>query len=554
MREARSFLIALVLIVTGSISAQDPPEQPTKADTCAVQGLVVSAATGAPLKSAQLTLELQGSPRQSFRELTGSNGHFIFTGIPPGEYQFRASKSGYVPEDYPLTSGATRVTLELEPGEKLDKVQFQLTRAAVILGRITDEAGEPVAGVEMDALLSVNVDDPRDDWAPEAPGKFAVTNDLGEYRIYDLKPGRYYLAANDSGFAEYMNSPETPRWQQATHPTLYYPGVLRRNEAQKIRVKAGQEVRIDLSLRSQKLLIVSGRVIDADGKPAQTTVTLDPQDPGPNFWLHPDYSRPTDVKGNFEIKGVLPGSYVVSAILSPATSHGNVKEYKEFWTEQRIELAGTNVSGLELRLRGTVNLSGRVTTLGGPRLDLQDLRVEVSAEGGRDHYHGALTEMKKDGTFRIIAVRPTAHRLSVTGLPDGWYLRSAYFGSNNVLEDGLQLSGADTSKSLEITVSPGTGQIEGAVLRGDAPVRDAHVKLLPDPANPHRTDLLHNVLTDENGHFTIKDVVPGSYRALAVARENDDEDASPDASDSISIFLSEKQSKSVQLKLPGRRE
>jgi hypothetical protein len=87
------------------------------------------------------------------------------------------------------------------------------------------------------------------------------------------------------------------------------------------------------------------------------------------------------------------------------------------------------------------------------------------------------------------------------------------------------------------------------VLRGDDPVPGARVKLLPDPENRHRPDLLIDAWTNEDGHFVIKNLAPGSYRALAAPSERDYENDDDDFPASVSIVLSEKESKSVQLKL-----
>src|SRR5689334_8233241 len=154
MRSMLPFIaVALFLAINGF--AQDPAEKPAqdpsaKSETCALQGTVYAAASGAPLKSATVTLK---TGDESSHQLTDSRGHFIFTGVPPGTYEVHASKAGYVREGYRLEGETTKEILELKPGDKLDKIQFRLTQAGVILGRVTDENGEPVAGVEMDALV-----------------------------------------------------------------------------------------------------------------------------------------------------------------------------------------------------------------------------------------------------------------------------------------------------------------------------------------------------------------------------------------------------------------
>lgn len=560
MRGAKLPLIALAVIVAASAAQEPvpPPAQdtPPTPDSCTVQGTVVAAATGVPLKSAQVTLATTVTAEEraankiinlsdrfrSFTEVADSNGHFVITGVPAGTYTLRAEKAGYVPEGYRLIGGRPTEILKLAAGDNVDKIQFQLTRAAVIIGRVTDEAGEPVAGVEMDALVSGLR---MGDWIPANPGKIAVTNDLGEYRIYDLPPASYYVSATDTGSPEYMTSPNTWR-RESNHPTLYYPGVTRSGEAQKIRVRAGQETRIDFSLRPVKLLTVSGRVFDVKGKPAaQANVRFLPLELEPTV-SHLSSKYSADAKGSFAIRDIPPGSYMITASSSDA-----LNESEEDWTGQPVEVAGDNVSGLELHLRKTLKLSGKVIAVGESKSDFRDLRIMLRADALPLYTSDlpASGELNKDGTFTIDNVRPTRNTLSVYPLPDGWYLYAASFGSQNVLEDGLQLAGADPEETLKVTLSHAAGQIKGVVFKGDDPVRGAVVRLFQEPVNPHYPDAFEVAKTDEGGNFIMPSIAPGSYRAVAYASEYTDGNDDDSPPDETHIILAEKETKTVQLRL-----
>jgi len=188
--------IGVTLVLAIRSFTQDVSEKPAqgpseKSEACALQGAVYAAASDAPLKSATVILK---TGNESFHQLTDLLGHFIFTGLPPGKYEVHAVKAGYLREGYRLEGGATEETLELKPGDRLDNVQFRLTQAGTILGRVTDENGEPVMGVEMDALVPGVFK--RDVVMYADAGRFAMTNDLCEFRLYGLPPGAYYLAAN----------------------------------------------------------------------------------------------------------------------------------------------------------------------------------------------------------------------------------------------------------------------------------------------------------------------------------------------------------------------
>jgi protocatechuate 3,4-dioxygenase beta subunit len=558
-------LVAFALVFTIRISAQDPAEKPAqdlpaKAETCTVEGVVVAAATGEPLKAAKV--RLFGGHYPAPEGTTDALGHFAIAGVPAGDYHFRAGKLGYIEQTYHPDSGrGPGKLLTLAPGQKLDKVQFRLVRAGVIMGRLTDEAGEPFVGARVEALLSGSGvmfwADPEGSPMPEGATmglQFAVTNDLGEYRLNDLPPGRYYLRATDYGNIQGMpRGAVYERGRKRNHPTLYYPGVTNRREALQIRIGAGQETHIDLSLRPEKVLTVSGRLLGPNGSPAvQTRVTLRARDLEATYSSGREHGEWTNEQGNFEFKDVFPGSYAVTAELRD-------EQDKRYWSEQPVEVSGENVSGLRVRLRGSVTLSGKITRAGDPAIDLHGVTVCLQAHDS-DNYYGCAgkAEVKTDGAFTVQDINRTTHRLHLTGLADGWYLHSAFLGGQNVLDDGLKLAGGVAGNSLEITVSPGAGQIEGVVLRGDDPIAGATVRLTPDPANQNRKDLYRGASTGKDGHFIIKNVVPGSYRAVAVDIEgdaiNDDDDAPPNISAPVSIVVAEKESKTVQIKLDKIRE
>jgi protocatechuate 3,4-dioxygenase beta subunit len=556
-----------------------------------VEGTVVSAGGSGPLRGARVTLSASDPERRSTRNYSAStdgNGHFLINGIAPGRYLFHASKPGFVAQSYrPSGSGSPETILELFSGQKLDGVQFALSRGGVILGRVNDENGEPVVGVQVEALVSRTVGGTvassllKGQWFPV---KETTTNDLGEYRLFGLNPGRYYVAAIDSGIPELgeatgigftvaraaISAEETVIHTESegsvsrmasfdpdeiasetsaadAHPPVYYPGVTRREDAQKIRLSAGQEIRVDISLRSEKTVTVSGNVLDIKGKPAaQTTVLLRSQNLE-SMLSSLRNAAVTDADGKFEIKGVIPGSYMATAT--------STRDLKGLWAEQPLEVAGEDVAGIQLQLSGGVKLSGKLLAGAAGDVDLATMSIFLVAPGGPEHSGWA--DVKKDGDFSFPDLRNTTYSLLVNNVPDGWYVSSASFGSDNVLESGLRVGDGIGSRTLDITVKPGAGQVDGLVLMGDDPAPGATVKLLPDHSSPYRQDSFRAVPTDQRGRFIIKNVVPGSYRLLAVAGKSDgedDEDSPDDSSLGTSLALAEKESKTVQLKLVVREQ
>src|SRR5207245_3126565 len=78
----------------------------------------------------------------------------------------------------------------LVEGQAMKYVAFRLTPAGNVSGHVRDFAGEPVTGLRVQILRS----------AYDGSGKRALqtvgttrTDDRGEYRLYWVTPGRYYL-------------------------------------------------------------------------------------------------------------------------------------------------------------------------------------------------------------------------------------------------------------------------------------------------------------------------------------------------------------------------
>jgi protocatechuate 3,4-dioxygenase beta subunit len=546
------------MVAQEPLETRGAPAAPT--ETASVQGAVVAAASGEPLRGAKVVLiqadarQLQNfSQPQNFGATTDSEGHFVIPDVPAGRYMFRASKNGYVAQAYHPEAGGAEAILELGRGQKLEKAFFSLKRAAVIIGRITDENGEAIPGVTVEAIVARSKLHARQSGVKSGalPVRSALTNDLGEYRLFNLPAGSYYVAAVNTGVSQFIG--ESGGWTSVSlvggsvgdpntrRPPLYYPGVSQRSQAEEVRVGGGQEARVDMSLRPEKTVTVSGWVVDPAGKAApQAMVSMRVQNLEEVLSLQ--VPEMTDAQGKFEIKGVTPGSYVLSA-----TAYQ--KEGKSYAAEQPIEVAGESVRSVRLQLFGGVNIRGQLTVSRGANADLSQTWVYLFRSDGAGA--SAASEIK-DGALNFQDVHPGTYSLTFTNLPDGWYVSSAMFGSANVLETGLQIGEGANRQTLQITIRRGTGRIEGVVTTGGDPVPGAVIKLGPETAGVYRPELDRSVTADQRGHYVLENVEPGNYRLLAIKGTSDgedDDDSAADVSSGVKIAVAEAESKILQLKL-----
>jgi hypothetical protein len=98
-----------------------------------------------------------------------------------------------------------------------------------------------------------------------------ITNDLGEFRISGIAPGKYYLCANWDAFrggGGRASERVIRQGREETAPAIYFPETLDQSQAREIQITAGAQLHgFDLQLQKVRAFRVSGRVVlpdDAD--------------------------------------------------------------------------------------------------------------------------------------------------------------------------------------------------------------------------------------------------------------------------------------------------
>ena len=131
--------------------------------------------------------------------MTAQDGRFSFENVKPGEYRLVALRSGgYVPGEFGQRSATgLGISFELSAGQQMRGVQLVLTPTGSISGRVYDRDG-PVGKLQVQALRPIYRDGQRTLTIVQS----VQTDDRGEYRLFWLPPGRYYVTAkpfNDGG-------------------------------------------------------------------------------------------------------------------------------------------------------------------------------------------------------------------------------------------------------------------------------------------------------------------------------------------------------------------
>ena len=516
-------MLLFVMIVAAALSSRAQTTAPShnKPDEnspslCTVSGRVVTFSEGIPLKSAHVVLqpEVSGAHPDVYGATSDSDGQLVLKNVKPGRYEFLATHAAYVDQHYQSKGTDDGALLALRPGQEVTDVFFRLVLAAVVTGRVNDENGEPMVGAQVVALRKPSVEE-IDKFSPHRPelvaASVAQTDDRGQYRIFGLKPGAYYLKATDSG------EPPSHRvsvgsafwfweWLGSQYPPLYHPGVLQPDQAQLVPLHAGDEMQVDFSMQRMKSVEISGRVIASGGGPAtRASVSLD--QPGADDFGF-DISDQTDENGRFRLKGVFPGTYTIRAYL-----RGEDGAYTSR-ARQKIEVGNKDIDSITVLVGRGVNIRGRITVAGLGPIDFGRIRLGLGPASGNDDI-GAWCSVKKDGTFELQNVEDGNYFFQIFGIEQGWYVKSVRLGSDDVLAQGILVEKGAIVGNLEVTISSPGAQLDGFVTDRDGPVMGAHVHIAGDPETPYNRLRSETLTTDQTGHFVINRIAPGKYRVIA---------------------------------------
>jgi protocatechuate 3,4-dioxygenase beta subunit len=543
------FASAATCLVQQPIASQSSSSENDQ--SCTIAGTVLSANTGEPLKKAHVVLRRQGDEpnKQPLTGTTDASGHFSIDKIPADRYDLVIGRANYLDmqygQDQPDKPGAI---LSLAPGQKITDLLFRLHRTAVITGRILDEDGDPVREAEVVAGARTMVRGK----AKIDFGESTSTNDLGEYRVADLAPGRYLIVANPPRLSR--------RWNSSEHgddyvPT-YYPGATDSVRASTIEVKSGDEITgIDLVFASKlptRTYQVHGRILNSLGEDsdARIIVMLYPRGNRDLDLASDDKGATIDKKtGIFEIKDVAPGQYVAVAI-----SFGEARWHR---ATQNVDVIASDVDGVSLVLTRGIDIPVRVT-LEGKSAASADITVSLDPSANETSINFAAERRaaeQHDGSFVLKEVGDGSYSLEVYSKCRECYLKSARGNGVDLLEQGVQVASGEAPSPIALVYSSNSGTLTGAVTnKNDLPAPGALVVLVPDSSSHQKPERYKTSTTDQYGHFEIRGVPPGHYQAFAWEKADEDSYGDPDfrkpfESMAESFDIAGNEQKSVQLKM-----
>jgi hypothetical protein len=501
-----------------------------------VQGVVVVKGTNQPLSDATVALRPDQENGAVLKTITTEDdGRFVFDNVAPGRYRLTVSRRGYTRP--PITVTVSR--------NAAAPIELPMTPAGAISGRVYNANGQPLGAIEVLAMKASYPGGRR----TLTPVQSVMSNDLGEYRLFWLAPGRYYVSAvhpkaqgpfrqmlgagmgiqattmatgdmiRATSKADPAVSPQLSESDSDRYAPVYFGGTTDEQSATAIDIRAGTDVDgANIVVAPISLRHVRGVVTDGlTGTPAQyASLTLVTDSDGPR-----GKELPVDREGaSFDIL-LLPGTHTLNA--TSASGEGSVT----------FQLPDADIGNLTLPTTPSFEIQGRMVLEGEPNnigALLGGLQITLHTEAPRKELSslGSYSTALPNGSFFVSApagdyrlnidplLNSVPPRVSITSLPaalQSAYVKSIRLGNTDVLNGPLHIEGRPSSL-LEVVIGRNAGAIDGQVVTDrQMPVADASVVLVP--AVRRRTDLYRSASTDATGRFHFDRVPPGDYKVLS---------------------------------------
>jgi protocatechuate 3,4-dioxygenase beta subunit len=489
--------------------------------TASISGIVAQEADGAPIHRAQVTVFSPDNPFLSGWAETSESGEYKITNLKTGKYYASAWAEGYLSEYFnnvPVLEQATLIDV-VEPSERTN-VDFSLIAGGSISGVVKNDEDVPIPGAYVQAM-TFWFDSTFTNILGIGSYGWAVTNELGEYKIGGLSTGSYIVSAQV--------------WRQWSYAIEWYDNATTPEEATPVPVEEGKEtqnINFQLSLPVANGFI-AGTVTDLQNLPiagafVQAQSSFNDSTYQPTIWAYAFTER----DGSYIIPNLPDGSYLVSAAAQSGW------QYVQRWwpdaespdqAEPVIVDSAADPLPIDFHLpllAGTASIAGTVKASAGRALAYAFIEISPAISAVDPG-----TNVQSSGIWAYGYTDSSGH-YQVDNLPGGDYFAHAQYwedlsyaqqwydhADSRATATQVHLSDGDRRDDIDfdLTLRPIYGSIAGTVVNevDDEAINHAYVEISPVGRNFWEGAPFvrwpYYAITNENGNYRLDWLPEGDY-------------------------------------------
>jgi uncharacterized protein (DUF2141 family) len=422
-----------------------------------------------------------------FTTKTDSEGHFSIDNVPVGNRNVSALLEGYFGVAQNGSYPANARALVMVVSAKAVDVKLEMIPGSAISGHVLNADGTPVT----DALVQTLRLTYQEGQQILQANQSKTTDDHGEYRIYRLPPGSYYIAVNPK-----QNGGPRGAASAVLQVKTFYPDTTDPSRAIAMTLHGGDEISgVNMTARTEVGATLSGQVVTSlpasgqlvgprgqtrDFTVMNSTLTLSPHDRRTSlstFNTTMGVSMLAPNSGKFEIRNVPPGTYDLIASLPDATGWGSqqpagLATQPVGYGRTVVEVSGgRDIQGISVNVHAGVDIKGRISVNGGSA-GAQNVRLRFQP----DDSASTLAVYQQVSQYQPYV--DENGNFSIPAVPEGRYRIQVLFADGPVANDGR--GGLRGQRGRGAQQDPAVGQ-RGRGARGEPAAAPAPVG---NPLNP----------------------------------------------------------------------
>lgn len=515
----------------GQPTTQVTPPPPEPPPTGLLTGRVTSLGDSKPISRARVVLTADeifncppntppekraDCPRYNRTAITDADGRWAIDKLPRGKtFLITVSKTGFAPRAYGETPPAVPPSyIELKADEKKENIDVQLAAQNFISGRLLDEDGTPFAGALVEALRAVYTNGQRS-FVTVAE---SITDDRGQFRLFGIPPGQYFITAFDPAFAKVGDA-----LGQLFYGPTFYPGTPYQDEAARITLDPGVPITgLEFKLKIIKPARVTGKVSTTGVQLLAGAIDIGPLR---NSKIAPFAVSEVDLRpdGVFQFANVLAERYRIRA--RGEVERQGVSHFMQYTTP----VEGADVDNVNMTLLPGALVTGKVeweSRSTPPPADQTQIRVRAPMTDGStfgDALTGTLTAARE---FSLRGCMQGQHFIRVDGLPEPWRLKQVLWRGSDVTDIPIDMDYGQIMDGFEVILTDVYTTVSGTVELEARDLAQAYAVIVFSASSLNWTTgsrYVRLTYLDDKGTFSIRGLPPSQYY-VAVTRDYDESD------------------------------